>query len=107
MYTNSDLDEVVESNLFNYQNLDLEAMAQYFSVMPGIDISSLLPKIQAPTLAIAGDRDPTVPPGASRKIASLVPGAELALISGAGHVPFWERPVEYRAVLSAWLEKSK
>ena len=107
MYSNPDIDESVELNLFNYQNLDLDAMVQYFSVMPEIDITSLLPQIQAPTLAIAGDRDPTVPPDESRKIASLVPNAELALIPGAGHVPFWERPKEYQTALFTWLEKTR
>ncbi|MBN1450891.1 MAG: alpha/beta fold hydrolase, partial [Anaerolineales bacterium] len=106
MHANPDIEEVIELNLFNYQNLDLDAMAQYFTVMPETDITSLLPQIQAPTLAIAGDRDPTVPPEESRKIASLVPNAELALIPGAGHAPYWERPAEYQAALSAWLQKT-
>ena len=107
LYTNPGLGKVIESNLFNYQHLDLDAMAQYFSVMPEIDITALLPQIQAPTLAVAGERDSTVPPEESRKIASTVPGAELVLIPGGGHALFWERPREYREVLSAWLEKNR
>jgi len=106
MYANPDIEEVVELNLFNYQNLDLDAMVQYFSVMPEIDITSLLPQIRVPTLAIAGDRDPTVPPEESRKIISMVSNAELALIPGAGHLPFLERPLEYQSVLAAWLKKT-
>jgi pimeloyl-ACP methyl ester carboxylesterase len=106
MYANPDIDESVEKNLFNYQNLDLDAMVQYFLRMPKIDISPLLPQIQAHTLALARDRDPIVPPDESRKIASFVPGAELAMIPDAGHVPFLERPKEYCAVLSSWLEKT-
>ena len=54
---------------------------------------------------ITGDLDPIVPPEESRKIAAKVAGAELSLIQGAGHLPFLERPVEYQAALSAWLEK--
>ena len=69
-------------------------------------VKPLLPQIQAPTLALAGDRDPIVPPDESRKIASLVPSTELAMIPDAGHVPFLERPKEYRAALSSWLEKT-
>ena len=107
LHTNLDLEEVIESNLFNYQHLDLDAMAQYFSVMSEIDITALLPQIQASTLAVAGERDSTVPPEESRKIASSVPKAELVLIPGGGHALFWERPREYREVLSAWLGKNR
>jgi pimeloyl-ACP methyl ester carboxylesterase len=81
-------------------------MAQYLTVMPDIDITSLLPHIQAPTLVVAGERDPTVSPDESRKIASLVTNAELAIIPGAGHLSFLERPPAYQAALSAWLKKT-
>ncbi len=107
MYTDSDLVQVIELNLFNYRNLDLDAMAQYFLVMLEMDISSLLPQIRVPTLAIAGDRDQTVPPDESRKIASLVPNAELILIPGVGHLSFFECPHEYQARLSSWLQKTR
>jgi pimeloyl-ACP methyl ester carboxylesterase len=66
----------------------------------------MLSQIQAPTLVVAGDRDPSVPPSESRMIASLVPEAELAMIPGAGHLSFLEHPQEYRAALSAWLKKT-
>jgi len=107
LYTDSDLEQVIELNLFNYRNLDLDAMAQYFLVMPEMDISSLLPQIRVPTLAIAGDRDQTVPPDESRKITSLVPNAELTLIPGVGHLSFFECPHEYQARLSSWLQKTR
>jgi pimeloyl-ACP methyl ester carboxylesterase len=106
LYANPDTAEALELSLFNYQHLDLDAMVQYFTVMPDIDITALLPYIQAPTLVIASDRDPTIPPDESRVIASLVPNAELALIHGAGHLSFLESPVEYQVALSAWLKKT-
>ena len=105
-YANPYTADALERTLYNYQHLDLDAMAQYFAVMPDIDITSLLSQIQAPTLVVAGDRDPTVPPGDSRKIASLVPNAELALIRGAGHFSFLKHPATYQKVLSAWLKKT-
>jgi pimeloyl-ACP methyl ester carboxylesterase len=106
LYANPDIDELVERTLYNFQHLNLDSMIQYFLVMPDIDISSLLSKIQVPTLVITGDQDPIVPPEESRKIASKVLGAELSLIEGAGHLPFLERPLEYQAALSSWLEKT-
>jgi pimeloyl-ACP methyl ester carboxylesterase len=107
MYANPDLKEIVERSLPDFQRLDLDAMIQYFAVMPDIDITSLLTQIQAPTLTITGDCDPIVSPGESRKIASMTPNAELAMIKGAGHLPFLERPVEYQTTLSEWLKKTR
>ena len=107
LYANPDMAETVEKALPDFRQLDLDAMVHYFSAMPGIDITPLLSQIQCPTLAIAGDLDPTVPVDESRKIAAAIPGAELALIRGAGHLPFLERPIEYQAALSGWLNKTR
>jgi pimeloyl-ACP methyl ester carboxylesterase len=106
MYANPDLAEAVEKGLPDFQHLDLDAMVHYFLAMPGIDITPLLSQIQCPTLAIAGDLDPTVPVDESRKIVAAIPGADLALIRGAGHLPFLECPIEYQAALSGWLKKT-
>ena len=94
-------------NLFNYRSLDLDAMALYFLAMPEIDISPLLMQIRVPTLAIAGARDRTVPPDESRRIASLVPNAELTLIPGVGHLSFFDCPHEYQVKLSSWLQETR
>lgn len=45
----------------------------------------LLPKIQAPTLVIHGDRDPLVPVAAGYNLARHIPGARLEIIEGMGH----------------------
>ena len=78
----------------------------YFYRMPEIDISDWLPRITAPTLALTGDRDPIVPPAQAQQIAGLVKGAELAVIAGAGHLPFAEHATEYNAILAQWLAHS-
>jgi pimeloyl-ACP methyl ester carboxylesterase len=90
----------------DFRQLDLDAMIQYFSVMPQIDISPLLPRIAAPTLVMAGERDPIVPPAQARLIAEKIPGADLAMIPGGGHMLFAERPAEYRRVLGEWLGRT-
>jgi len=104
-YAYPDLEECVYGCYSDFTRLDLDAMIQYFSVMPDIDISPILPRIAAPTLIMAGDRDPIVPPAQARLIADRVPQAELALIAGAGHMLFAERPTEYHRVLSEWLHR--
>lgn len=100
------LDQALSNTYPDVKRLDLDAMIHYFGRMPDIDISDVLPRITAPTLVVAGERDPIVPPAQARLIAHKVPHAELALIGGAGHLPFMERPVEYDQVVSSWLRKT-
>jgi pimeloyl-ACP methyl ester carboxylesterase len=104
-YAYPDLKACTNGYYSDFTRLDLDAMIQYFSVMPDIDISPILPRIAAPTLAVTGDKDPTVPPAQARLIADRVPQAKLALIVGAGHMLFAERPAEYRRVLNEWLHR--
>ena len=54
------------------------------------DTSSRLHRIQAPTLIIHGSRDKIVPPSDARRLADHVPGAELRVVRGAGHLFLFE-----------------
>ncbi len=94
------------SSYSDYTRLDPDAMLAYFRAMPGLDITRLLPAIRVPTLVLAGDRDPIVPPAQARLIAQRVPGAELVLVPGGGHVLFAERTEAYERALDAWLRRA-
>lgn len=58
------------------------------------DARTLLPRIEAPTLVVWGDRDVLVPLAAARILNSGIKGSRLAVIPGAGHVPMYDRPRE-------------
>jgi pimeloyl-ACP methyl ester carboxylesterase len=90
----------------DFKRLNLSSMADYFEVMPDIDISNLLPSIDVPTLVLAGDCDPIVPPDQARLISQLIPGSELVMIEGCGHLLFAERPAEYQQAVGDWLRKT-
>ena len=52
----------------------------------------LLPLLDVPTLILAGDDDQVVPPVNSQFLHALIPGSELRLICGGGHLfPFSHR----------------
>lgn len=105
-YTNPHLRFCTDATHGNFSQLDLESLSHYFAVMPEIDISPLLPAIQAPTLVLAGDQDPIVPPEQAHLISGCVPNAELVMLPGAGHLLFAERPTEYQQALREWLERT-
>jgi 3-oxoadipate enol-lactonase len=61
-----------------------------------------LDRLRAPTLVMHGERDRLVPPAASELLASRIPGAELAVVRGAGHAYALERPQESLDLLLDW-----
>jgi pimeloyl-ACP methyl ester carboxylesterase len=65
-------------------------MAQAQAVF-GHDTSARLPGLEAPTLVIHGTEDQMLPVANGRMIAGLIPGAELEILDGVGHLFFWER----------------
>jgi 3-oxoadipate enol-lactonase len=56
------------------------------------DTSARLPGLRMPTLVMHGSEDQLLPVENGRLIASLIPGAQLEILEGAGHMFFWERP---------------
>ncbi len=80
-------------------------MVSYFTGMPKIDITSHLSKIDIPTCLIVGDKDPIVPSKQSSTIAEKITNSHLAVIKDCGHLPFFEKPMEYKKAVDEWLAK--
>jgi pimeloyl-ACP methyl ester carboxylesterase len=49
---------------------------------------------EIPTLVLVGEADALTPPDQARAMAQAIPGAALAVIAGAGHLPPMEQPNE-------------
>lgn len=62
-------------------------------------------RIAAPTLVVCGDLDVGLV-GASKTLAALIPGAELAMIADAGHSPQFECPDAFNAALRRHLDRN-
>lgn len=58
-----------------------------------------LDRIQAPTLVIAGEHDPTVPPSLAEELAGRIPGARLAVLDAAAHLANLEQPDAFNRLL--------
>lgn len=105
LYSNSDFKTIVDIAYKGTKELDLNSLLPFFNRLPDIDISELLPNITSPTLALAGDSDPIVPPEQSRIIAEGVPKGEKVLLEGAGHLLMFERQREYNRAITNFIEK--
>jgi pimeloyl-ACP methyl ester carboxylesterase len=77
--------------------LALRAMAQ----RP--DSSDLLPTISAPTLVIVGADDALTPPDEARRMQAAIPGSQLTVIPGAGHIANMEQPEAFSQALAGFL----
>lgn len=71
------------------------------------DIRECLPKIMAPALVIAGERDKMTPPALSEELAQGLPKARLFLAHRAGHMMLLERSAETVAAIEAWLAQAR
>ncbi len=84
-----------------------EAFArQTRAIMSRPDSRPDLAGIRVPTLVVVGTEDELTPPELAREMAFSIPGARLALIEGAGHLPVLERPAAATAALRDWLTAS-
>jgi len=64
-----------------------------------------LPKIAVPTLLIAGSDDKTAPPAIMASMQRKIPGSELVVLEGCGHLGPMDQPVEFNAALERFLRK--
>ncbi len=74
------------------------------AAIAGTDFFTTTATLRLPTLAIAGDHDGATPPDLVRETAALIPGSRFHLTRGAGHLPCVERPDDYAAALTAFLQ---
>jgi pimeloyl-ACP methyl ester carboxylesterase len=63
-----------------------------------------LGRIAAPTLVLAGHRDPLVPPRNARILARKIPSAQLELVHGTGHLLLFDQPQHCAAVIADFLD---
>lgn len=68
------------------------------------DVSGDLPGVAAPTLVIVGAEDSISTVEETRAMAAAIPGAELVVIEGAGHMSPVEQPDAVTAALAAFME---
>jgi len=67
------------------------------------DRAASIERIRAPTLVITSDEDKVYPPSIARNMAKRIPGARLAVISGAGHLSTLEQPGQFNQVVLRFL----
>lgn len=79
---------------------------QETSIMERPDSRPMLSGIKVPTIVICGRDDKLTPPARAEEMAAGIPGADLLVVSGAGHLAPMERPFAVTRALRGWLQRS-
>jgi pimeloyl-ACP methyl ester carboxylesterase len=69
-------------------------------------VMSHLKSLTMPTLIVWGSRDRIVPLEHGALMARMIPRARLAIIHGAGHMPFYQKPEEFNRLVTNFLLSS-
>ena len=74
--------------------------------LPRPDNRAALSELACPVLVACGEEDVLTPPESHREMASLIPGADLVMISDAGHMTPLEQPEAVTQALRNWLARA-
>ena len=84
-------------------SIDDEGYARCCEAIAAWDARDALARIEAPTLAIAAEADPSTPPEQLREIADKIPGGRLEVLPNAAHLANIERADAFNRLLEEWL----
>jgi pimeloyl-ACP methyl ester carboxylesterase len=70
------------------------------------DARPLFPGIDVPTTVIVGAEDTLTPPAMSEAMVAAIPGSEIVVLEGAGHLSNLEAPDGFTAALRAALQRA-
>ena len=79
------------------------AFLAQFQALLASDRSARVGEITAPTLVVHGTEDKLITPENGRRLAARIPGAQLVMLEGCGHMPMSEQPAELAAAVLAFL----
>jgi pimeloyl-ACP methyl ester carboxylesterase len=84
-----------------------ETYREAVQLLTTFDRREQLARIRVPTLLVAGSDDRVAPAAAMERMAQKIPGAELVLLEGCGHLGPMDQPDAFNAALAQFLERRK
>ena len=83
---------------------DPESYAAHCEVLAEVDLRDAVSGISAPTLVLAGARDPALPPAHSRRLADALPWSTYDEVEEAAHLPWVDRATALSAAITDHLD---
>lgn len=101
----AEMRELPEEAVRNFMNaMATTARVGWNPLLHDPRLEALLPRVTARTLCLWGAEDRVAPLAYGERFAKLVPGAELQVIPRCGHLPPLERPEDFVAAVSAFVD---
>ncbi|HAM01223.1 MAG TPA: hypothetical protein DCQ30_03200 [Acidimicrobiaceae bacterium] len=88
-----------------HQAMPIGAFAQLAPMLGGVDLSAGLIDIELPLLVVVGSHDRLVGPHPARRMADVIPQAQLVELPRCGHMPMLERRHEFSRLLEEFCAK--
>ncbi|MCW2948929.1 MAG: alpha/beta hydrolase fold protein [Actinoallomurus sp.] len=87
-------------------SVPIQVIAEFYNELVRYDLHDALPVLgRVPVLVMVGERDLITPVEHAEALVSAIPGAELAVVSDAGHLLILERPMEVAEHLSRLISR--
>ena len=77
------------------------------TLLTTFDLRAQLAQIAVPTLLIAGSDDKVAPATTMERMAAKIPGAEIVVLQGCGHLGPMDQPDEFNAALLSFLQRHR
>ena len=92
-----------ERTIAAFARIPSDGLRAAVECLPSHDVRERLSEIDHPTLVIVGELDEETPPSYAETLASAIPNAELAIITGVGHLTPAEAPVDFNGLVAEFL----
>jgi len=80
-----------------------EVLLGDFTACDRFDLMERLGDIRLPTLVLVGDQDQMTPLKYSQRLAQAIPGAQMRVIAGAGHMLYLEQPRQVNQAVAEFM----
>ena len=86
--------------------LDAKTMIRGFEFLPSWSVADRLDRITCPTLVTCGRYDLLTTPECAKRLATAIPGAELAWFEHSGHFPWIEEPDAFFGAVKGFVARN-
>jgi pimeloyl-ACP methyl ester carboxylesterase len=96
---------MIDSAISSSGRVPEQVRAQATSALGAHDLLDRMGTIDLPTLVIGGSRDVLIRPSQVNDLADAIPGSELHMLEGAGHLIIWERHEQVNELVLSFLSR--
>lgn len=84
---------------------DPRSAIRLLKILDGFDLTTVGATLRVPTLIVHGSNDLIQPLSDGRALAALIPGSDLVVMEGKGHVPMMSSPEEVVSIIEKWIKE--